>query len=496
MDDDIFVWIGVLALPIAVASLLLSLMSSGSLNYNFNQTQFLVDSVNVSLNETYLNSFGNITNIYENNTYINQTANLSGYVPYVNATQTVDLNNNGLENTKYISVGSTGKSSYIINQGSTNDFTKEGSFRGTFAGTNISRNIMGVSQLVSSSTHTSGTTAVYGANYEARTTHTSGTNYATIGTAINAIYQPSTGSGVVARLYGLQVNSLLRALGASTPSATTNLGLLLSYGLYPNILKGTISNSQGLQLNLNTGGVGGTQSITDASGILISEPIGSGTIGSLSGIEFSNRLYTTNATINNFRGIYIKELSGGFITNAYGLYLGKQSRGSDTNYQIYSEGGNSYFGDGNMTVNGTIFAVDYVTLSDVPDFKSSVSTLDSYYINKDLWVDDKGIIQHNKHPAFVSKTEQRVIGYIENKSYINTEVDGKIVKQEIISLVPITEKVLIEGLSSERRIVALEKMVDELNEKIKVLEKNINFDTIGINTKESLEPKKFWEFWK
>jgi hypothetical protein len=77
MEDDIFTWIGVLAWPIAVASLLFGLISMGALNYDFNSTQFIVNESNVSINETYLSEFGNITNI--NNTYINQTANLSGY---------------------------------------------------------------------------------------------------------------------------------------------------------------------------------------------------------------------------------------------------------------------------------------------------------------------------------------------------------------------------------------------------------------------------------
>jgi hypothetical protein len=77
MEDDIFTWIGVLALPIAVASLLFALLSIGALNYDFNSTQFIVNESNVSINETYLSQFGNIT--YNNNTYINQTANLSGY---------------------------------------------------------------------------------------------------------------------------------------------------------------------------------------------------------------------------------------------------------------------------------------------------------------------------------------------------------------------------------------------------------------------------------
>ena len=80
MEDDIFTWIGVLAFPLAVASLLFALLSTGALNYSFNSTQFIVNETNVSINQTYLSEFGNIT-------YINQTVNITA-----NSTQFDSLN--------------------------------------------------------------------------------------------------------------------------------------------------------------------------------------------------------------------------------------------------------------------------------------------------------------------------------------------------------------------------------------------------------------------
>jgi len=83
MDNDVFMWIGIFAFPIAIIALLFA-MTSGT-TYGFNQTQFIENGTNISINQTWISSFGNTTNI--NNTYINQTVNAT-----VNTTQ-FDSNN-------------------------------------------------------------------------------------------------------------------------------------------------------------------------------------------------------------------------------------------------------------------------------------------------------------------------------------------------------------------------------------------------------------------
>ena len=80
MDNEIFEWIGVFAFPIAIIALLFA-FSSG-VTYNFNETQFITNGTNISINSSIL---GN--NSYYNNTYINQTVNAT-----VNTTQ-FDYNN-------------------------------------------------------------------------------------------------------------------------------------------------------------------------------------------------------------------------------------------------------------------------------------------------------------------------------------------------------------------------------------------------------------------
>jgi hypothetical protein len=67
MEQETFIWVGVFAFPIAIIALFFA-FSGG---YIFNQEQFIVNESNVSLNETWLSEFANVT--YINNTYINQT---------------------------------------------------------------------------------------------------------------------------------------------------------------------------------------------------------------------------------------------------------------------------------------------------------------------------------------------------------------------------------------------------------------------------------------
>lgn len=57
MDTDNFSWIGVFAFPIAVIALFFA-FSGG---YIFNQEQFIVNQSNVSMNETWLSEFANVT---------------------------------------------------------------------------------------------------------------------------------------------------------------------------------------------------------------------------------------------------------------------------------------------------------------------------------------------------------------------------------------------------------------------------------------------------
>lgn len=384
--------------------------------------------------------------------------------------------------------------------------TFSGGVRGAINTLKNDRNIVGGYFLASSSNFTDGTNSIYGVVSSATDTHTTGTSYQVNGFSVSTLAQPNSGSPSFSRMYGGTLSSYLRPTGSSTPTATTGLGLLLQTGIYPTTDAGTVSNAQGIQINVNTGNSdNGTArgKLTTASGVLVNEPVNYGNVQNFYGFELSNRYYTSGANISNdYRGIYLEGLNGGRIGGtATGIYMTKFDRGESGNYQIYSEGGDSFLNNGNLTVNGTIFAQDYITLSDVPDFKSEERTLDTYYANKEKWLNSDGTVNHKEHPAFTSKTmsvikEKKTVNstYLEASpeldanlgKYVDTLTEDYCITDEkgiencekmslylynrtTTSEVPIYENITVEGISMEDRVVALEKMIYELIEENKDL---------------------------
>lgn len=61
MEDDYWLWIGIFAFPIAIIALFLGLTAGTT--YNFNQTQFIENGTNVSINETGLFSTLNTSDL-------------------------------------------------------------------------------------------------------------------------------------------------------------------------------------------------------------------------------------------------------------------------------------------------------------------------------------------------------------------------------------------------------------------------------------------------
>lgn len=59
MEDEYWLWIGIFAFPIAIIALFLGLTAGTT--YNFNSTQFIENGSNVSMNETWLSEFANVT---------------------------------------------------------------------------------------------------------------------------------------------------------------------------------------------------------------------------------------------------------------------------------------------------------------------------------------------------------------------------------------------------------------------------------------------------
>lgn len=100
----------------------------------------------------------------------------------------------------------------------------------------------------------------------------------------------------------------------------------------------------------------------------------------------------------------------------------------------------------------------------------------NYTLDKPASIVD-GKVQEPKYKKICeTKTKEVLIGY-ETKYENATDIGA----------MSFNNRLLISELKAENEL--LKARLDEL-------ESNINFETTGINTKESLEPKPWWEFWK
>jgi hypothetical protein len=365
--------------------------------------------------------------------------------------------------------------------------TFSGGVRGSVITSSSGSNSAGGYFTNSSNAYTSGTNSIFGLYGTTTDSHTTGTSYQNNGFSFNSTFQPNSGTPSAARQYGGSLSSYMRATGSANPTATTVLGMLLQAGMYPTADVGTIGNLQGIQINLNTGdsdNSGGGLKITTARGILVNEPVNYGEIQNWRGLEMSNAYYNFGGNVvNDYSNIFLKGLNGGTVGgSSYNIYMEEMGRGEDGNWQIYSVGGDSYFGDGNIYLDGYMHADDYITnskVADVDDGVSALSNLDN--MSKWLVTDSKGkeVIDYDAHYAGVSYPISKVTGY-ETKLVDEvscTPILGKDKKEQFNDLgariedcktvkvskqVPVTRVVVEEGLSMETRVAEMEKMIYEL----------------------------------
>ncbi len=91
MDDELFKWIGVFAFPIAIIALLFAF--SAEKDYSFNETQFTVNNTNISINESWILSTINTSDInfsintnysnYAGDSHLFDGYSVSGFVSYI-----------------------------------------------------------------------------------------------------------------------------------------------------------------------------------------------------------------------------------------------------------------------------------------------------------------------------------------------------------------------------------------------------------------------------
>lgn len=156
---------------------------------------------------------------------------------------------------------------------------------------------------------------------------------------------------------------------------------------------------------------------------------------------------------------------------------------------------------GNVTINGTVFAEDYVTMSKVWDETKRGSAI-GLIVNPNTYIKADGTLNYESHPAFVrmisnvtdmdrpeTQTIQEEICHIEEKiiekEVIKQNGNGEEGEQETqfettfeevcntqsreVTSYPHTKEVETKGLSTQIRIMTLERQIYEQNEIIKDL---------------------------
>lgn len=221
------------------------------------------------------------------------------------------------------------------------------------------------------------------------------------------------------------------ALMRSTTTDTANSVV----GLYTSAERDTASNINEITTGLNSfaywrgtgdnshteGGLSGgtygayldsTATLTSAIGLKTFVALTNGNAGTYTN-AYNLYLRANDAedgTIENNYGIYVNDgiSDNGAITNNYGIYLEDIDEGTNTNYAIYSEGGDVYFG-GDVGIGDT-----------TPDYDLDV--VGYIYATQDIIAD--------------SDLEANDNVYIEN--FLITECDSQLIPDDAVPLIPAT----------------------------------------------------------
>jgi hypothetical protein len=155
---------------------------------------------------------------------------------------------------------------------------------------------------------------------------------------------------------------------------------------------------------------------------------------------------------------------------------------------------NNWVVDGNLFINGSVMAKDYITLSRVADLKDNKKALDNLK-NIDEWlvVDiETGLnkINYSKHYAHEIIENNIFVGYELEKREVETcellfnELEKREVETCETNLIdfnkPIYEKSYIDGLNESVRIKELEKMVYELSVELCLKDKSYSWCESGV----------------
>jgi hypothetical protein len=154
----------------------------------------------------------------------------------------------------------------------------------------------------------------------------------------------------------------------------------------------------------------------------------------------------------------------------------------NTNLILNSSTGNIY-SDDNITTTGYMTATDFLTSSNVADINDGKTALDKLS-NMGLWLKEDGTIDYKEHYAFVnlskqipdltkpqtSKIKEEVCIPLEYSGEGDIQYNCSMIDKQVTTY-PFSVTIQKNGLSMETRVAQMEKMIYELNEKIKVLEK-------------------------
>lgn len=218
-------------------------------------------------------------------------------------------------------------------------------------------------------------------------------------------------------------------------------------GLFRGVQKGTgtVTNLEGMHLMTGGNGTGDVEFNTPLDIM--------GSIG--------------NAETTTARGIYIRNFgigTAGSSTNTYGIHLAEQTRGTN-NYQIYSEGGQSYFGGSigigetdisgyKLYVNGDVYATgDYYSPSDAR-FKDNIVTIESPLAKI---LNMRGVSFNWK------KEEYKDRGFAEGKHY-------GVIGQEIEKVLPEVVKESPDGEKSVSYTELIPVLIEAVKEQQKMIE--------------------------
>lgn len=593
-NDETFALIGIIALPVSIFALILFFTIT---DYNFNEIQFSINDTNVSINESWIISVLNNSDITID-VNVNNTEHLQGrdtstlytyfkgffdsvYYPFSNPYSfynsttlppQTDYDNSTIarigscpegqvvQNTTNLGVqcvevsgGDVNLTGYALLNGSNQPFTAPISV--SYA---TGDGVTPVKMILNSTTDGTWTIGSIFAEYDMHSSDTSGGG-AGVRTAIKgvvetalgqqngiALWTTSSGLSAIAEHFRFSGTGNFR-IGAGIPSSDFEINK--NGGADIKLVRANSASYRSIFF-FNTG------STTDwLFGTLNGYNDLSITRG-LAGAPYTQTIMNFSKSTGN---IYLP------IVNQR-LYFGDTYITSNNSEMFINS--NAIHSTGNVTSDGYFIGVDFLTGSKVIGTKEdSLSKLD----NIDSWLNKDGSINYSSHYAFVNYSENKtdyskpvnVIKQIEicevpiievpiiveecsfkqdskglynkicynktemqnvSKTILNTTCDYFEVSKDkfqyicyeseipsvecrnetyIETTYPYTKIEYSNKLSMETRVAEMENMINQLRkqnelltQRVTDLEKNINFDTYGIDMKESIEPKPWWEFWK